>query len=243
MAATGFLEYYVQLFDTRARGYINDSTGVAVAMTANTATKATLFTDDRGTTLANPMTFTSGVLRFFVADTVTTVDLSLLTANGHALFVKGLTPSQHRLDIEPERITQKLAIPYVHTATLTATVQDTSFRLSASMLVKDVELDITTLSTLGVMNVGTSTTPSGFVALATIATTGLQALLLQEDIVSAVTFYGTLLASATGTVRKKHIRANATSGASIVYNNVTSAAATGDGFIYLSFDRIPSRAT
>lgn len=241
MAAPGFLEYYVQLFDTRTRTFISDSTGTAVAMTVSTATKSTLYSDDRGTSLANPMTFTSGTLRFFTADTITSLDLSLLTANGHALFVKGLTPSMHRLDINPDKIEQKLILPYVHTSTLTASVQDTGFDLSAAMLVKDVEIDIITASTLGVMNVGTSTTPSGFVALATIATTGLQALLLQEDIVSAVTFYGTLLASATGTVRKKHVRANATSGANIVYNNVTAAAAGGDGFIYLSFDRIPSR--
>ena len=241
MAASGFNEYYVQLFDSRTRAPISDSTGVCVAMTVNTATKATCYSDDRGTALTNPMTFTGGALRFFTADTAATIDLSLLTANGHARFVKGLSPSQHRIDIDPEQLRYKLILPYVHTATLTASVQDTGFDLSAAMLVHDVEVDIITASTLGVMNVGTSTAPSGFVALATIATTGLQALLLQEDIVSAVTFYGTLLASASGTVRKKHIRANATSGANIVYNNVTAATVAGDGFIYLTYDRVPSR--
>lgn len=241
MAASGFLEYYVQLFDTRSRTYISDSTGTAVVMTVGTATKATLFNDDRGTTLANPMTFTSGVLRFFTADTATTVDLSLLTANGHSLYVRALAPSNHRLDINPEKVEYKLAIPYVHTATLTAAIQNTGFTISAAMLIKDVEIDVVTLSTLGVMNVGTSTASTGFVVAASIATTGIQALLLQEGLVSTDNFYGTLLASTTSTLRKKYIRANATSGASIVYNNVTSAAAQGDGFIYLQYDRIPSR--
>ena len=240
--ASGFTEWYVQLFNTRTRQAIADSTGVCAVLTESSAAKPTIYTTGSGQTAAsNPLTFTAGVINFWTADTVTALDLSVLTANGHAIFADSVNASNHRIDINPDQIFQKLVIPYIHTATLTASVQDTGFDLSAAMLVKDVEVDIITLATGGVLNVGTSTAPSGFVALATIATTGLQALLLQEDIVSAVTFYGALLASATGTVRKKHVRANATSGANIVYNNVTSSSTAGDGFIFLSFDRIPSR--
>jgi len=47
------------------------------------------------------------------------------------------------------------------------------------------------------------------------------------------------LANITGNyVRKLHRRANATSGANIVYTNATSATTVGAGYIYLRYDRI-----
>jgi hypothetical protein len=89
--------------------------------------------------------------------------------------------------------------------------------------------------------VGTSTTTTGF-GFVSAATTGIPAALLEEALVSASAGFGSFFTVLTGPyVRKKHVRANTTSGANIIYTNTTSSSTAGSGYIYLLFDRIPSR--
>jgi hypothetical protein len=110
------------------------------------------------------------------------------------------------------------------------------------MLVKDIELDVITAMTGGVLDIGTSTDPDGFADGVSAATTGFPITLLEEALVSTSGLFGALLANATGTyARKKYYRANSTSGASIVYTNTTSSSTAGAGYIYLTFDRLPTR--
>ena len=186
------------------------------------------------------MTFTNGIVRFFTASSVTACDLTMLTATGHSIFIESATPSMHRIDIDPDRMVQKLVLPYLIVGASEAVV-DTGFDIAANMLIKDIEVDVFAVGTGAVLTVGTSTTTTGF-GFVSAATTGIPAALLEEALVSASAGFGSLLTVLTGPyVRKKHIRANATSGANIIYSNTTSSSTAGSGYIYLTYDRLPSR--
>lgn len=241
MAAPGYTEWQISLFNTRTRTYIDDDTGVCNVLTENSPTEITIYTNDRGTSASNPITFTNGTIRFFTADTVTAVDLSILTSNSHAVFAESVAPSNQRIDINPDTIPQKLVIPYVVVGA-SEVIVDTGFDLAANMLVKDIELDVCTVGTGAVLDIGTSTDSDGFADGVAASVTGFPATLLEEALVSTSGLFGALLAMATGTyVRKKHVRANATSGANIVYTNTTISSTAGNGYIFLLFDRIPTR--
>ena len=240
--STGFRAFSVTLFNTRTRKPIDDDSGICNVLTDGSPVELTIYSDDHGgTAAANPITFTNGVIDFWTSDTVTSVDLSILTSTSHALFVESLNESQHRVDIDPERITQKVVIPYLVVGASEAIV-DTGFDLNANMLVHDIEVEVVTLGTGAVLDIGTSTDSDGFADGVVASTTGFPITMLEEALVSGSGLFGLLLANPTGTsVRKKHIRANATSGANIVYTNTTISSTAGHGYIFLKFDRIPTR--
>lgn len=241
MAAPGYTEWYFQLFNTQTRQAIDDDTGIVNVLTENSPVEITIYSDDRGTTASNPLTLTNGVARFFTADSVTAVDLSVLTSTSYAVFVESFVPSNHRVDIDPNRIQQKVVIPYIVVGASEAVV-DTGFDIAANMLIKDIEVDVAAVGTGAVLLVGTSTVTSGFCIGVAVSTTGIPATLLEEANVSSSAVFGQYLANGTGTfVRKKHVRANSTSGANIIYSNTTSSSTAGNGYIYLLFDRIPTR--
>ena len=176
MSAT-YTEFYVQLINKRTQKPIDDDTGLCNVLTASTATEATIYSDENGTSATNPLTMTDGIIRFFTAVSVTTVDLSILTASGHAVFIETLTPSQHRIEVDTDDyMNQKLIIPF---CTLTASnigVIDTGFDLLAGMQVKDIYAHITTAATGGLFSLGVSAdlsaTSAKFLLLANGSATG-----------------------------------------------------------------------
>jgi hypothetical protein len=241
--STGFTEWYFQLFNTRTRKPIDDDSGICNVLTDGSPVEISLYTSGNGQTAAsNPITFTNGVINFWTADTVTSLDLTIQTASAHAVFAESVTLSDHRIDIDPDRMVQKLVIPYTFSGASEAIV-DTGFDIFAAMLIKDIELDVFTAMTGGVLDIGTSTDTDGFLDGIAASTTGFPITALEEAIVSTSALFGAYLANITGTyVRKKHVRANATSGANIVYTNTTSSSTAGNGYVYLTYDRLPSRA-
>ena len=238
-----YTEWAFYLYERHASGVdtpIADSTGVVNILTASDPSEVTCYADQNGTAASNPMTFTNGRVRFYTAPSVTSIDISGLTANGHAFFYQGITPSVHRIVIDPTRMLHKMVIPYQVVGASEAVV-DTGFDILANMLVTDIEIHVTTLGTGAQLDVGTSTTPAGFCDNVSVATTGYPATVLEEALVSTSGLFGSLLANTTGTnVRKKHKRANATSGANIVYSNTTSSSTAGEGYIYLTYTRVPT---
>lgn len=239
--SASYTEWFFQLFDTRTRKPLADSTGVYNVLTASSPVELTIYSDKNGTSASNPGTMVNGQMRFYTANTVTSCDISVLTANGHALFLKSATPSQGRIDVNPERMQQKLVIPYAIVGA-SETVVDTGFDILSNMMIVDIELDVVTAGTGAALTVGTSTATTGFANGVAASTTGFPTTIMEEALVSSSGLFGSLLAVATGTnVRKKHIRANATSGANIVYSNTTSSSTAGAGYIYLTYHRIPTR--
>lgn len=239
--SVGYTEWYFQLFNTRTRQAIDDDAGVCNVLTDGSPAEATIYSDQNGTSASNPMTFSNGVIRFWTTSSVTSLDLSVLTNSGHSFFCESVTPSLHRIDVDPDKFLYKLVIPYTYSGA-SETVVDTGFDISASMLIKDIEVDVVTVMTGGVLDIGTSTDSDGFADGVSAATTGFPATVLEEALVSTSSLFGALLANITGTyARKKHVRANSTSGANIVYTNTTSSSTAGNGYIYLTYDRLPTR--
>ena len=238
-----FTEWSFYLYERHASGVdspISDSTGVINVLVAGDPSEVSIYSDMNGTAASNPMTFTNGRVRFFTATTVTSIDISGLTAKGHAFFYQSITPSVHRIVIDPTRMFHKLVIPYQVVGASEAVV-DSGFDILDNMLITDIELHVTTVGTGAALDIGTSTDSDGFADGVSAATTGYPATILEEALVSTSGLFGALLAMATGTnVRKKHRRANATSGANIVYLNTTSSSTAGEGYIYLTYNRIPT---
>lgn len=242
---TTYTEWHLQLIDGRKSSHgasvtIDDDTGVYDVLTAGDPARITLYSDENGTSLSAPATMSNGIMRFYTASSVTSVDITLLTANGHAFFLEDITPSNHRVVVYPDKMESILILPYKVVGASEAVV-DTGFDLSANMLVKDVWLHTTTLGTGAVLDVGTSTDADGFLDGITVDATGYLAAAVFEEVPTSAHQLGALIASTTGkNVRKLHRRANATSGANIVYTNTTSSSTAGAGYVYLNYMRIPT---
>lgn len=254
-----YTEYYVQLKDSRTRRPIDDDSGLYTVMTATTPAAATCYSDANGTALTLPATMTDGVIRFFTAISVTTVDVTILTAAGQAYFIEGLTPSQHYVDVDPDRTAQNLFIvPYNLNSGCDA-LMDTGFDLLAGMRIKDVLLQSTTGSTANGVYIGVSGTTNGFLSIATTTSTGwkvygspiVTSATGSAYYVSATQIRGSLLsewnaglitASAGGAKgywsRKSYIPTAATS--LIVMVAATNSGGSGAGYIYLEYDLLPT---
>lgn len=240
MARNQYTEYYLQLINGRTGAPIDDDSGLYNVLVADDPSEVTLYSDSNGTSQANPGTMTNGIIRFFTVNTVTSVDISILDATGHAFFLEGITPSLHRVVVMPEEINNMLILPF-QIVGASETIVDTGFDLSANMMVKDVFVHITTLGTGATIDVGTSTDSDGFLDTIPCSATGWPAIQLEEALVSTSCLIGALLTVVTGPyVRKLHMRANTTSGANIVYTNSTSSSTAGEGYIYISYMRVPA---
>lgn len=239
--SAAYTQWRIQLFDSRTCKPLDDDSGVYNVLTAGSPVELTIYSSASGTSKDNPATLKDGAMEFYTASTVTSLDITGLTANGHSFFAEGLTVSNGRIDINPELMNQKLVLPYVIVGA-SETIVWTGFTIGAGMLIKDIELDVATVGTGAVLDIGTSTDSDGFADGVAASVTGLPITLLEEALVSTSGLFGALLANATGTyARKKHMRANSTSGATIVYTNTTSSSTAGNGYIFLTYDRIPTR--
>lgn len=237
MPRNNMTEWYVQLINGRTGRPISDDL-VCNVLTDGDPAEITIYSDDDSTSLSNPIvtTATNGIIRFFTANSVTSVDLSILTDDGYAFFIESLTPSQHRLVVWPETEGHVLVVPY-DVAGTTEALQDTGFNIPANVLVKDVFLHTTTLATSGALDIGVSGDTDGFLDAVTAAATGFKAL---SEVYASGGIIGALIAAASGsTTRVLYRAATATS---LVYLNTTAASAAGAGYIYLTLIRVPTGA-
>ncbi len=240
---SNFKEFHLQLVDGRTQRPIDDDTGIFVVLTEGSPVKATLYSNGQGDSLSQTtgVTMTDGVVRFWTADSVSAVDVIVHTSESHSFFIESLTVSQHSETVWPEASgLYNLVIPYLVVGA-SEVVVDTGFDIFPKMLIKDCYIHVTTLGTGAALEVGTSTDSDGFADAVSVAATGFPLTLLEEALTSTSSLIGALLAYATGTGnRKLHRRANATSGANIVYSNTTSSSTAGSGYIYLTYQRIPT---
>ena len=89
MARNGRKHWFVQLFNKRTTRMIDDDSGVCNVLVAGSPVEVTIYATEMGTSAgSNPLTFTDGKIEFWTADTVTSVDISIYTANGDAVFVQ-----------------------------------------------------------------------------------------------------------------------------------------------------------
>lgn len=251
--ASSYTEYFVQLVNKRTKQAIDDDSGKYIVMTVDVPTLATIYSDNQGTAPAYVATnvagtITNGQIRFYTATSVTSVDLSILTADGQAVFVKGLTPSQHRVEVDVENTDQLLIFPYYNyiptpyvSASITATGSAWSpgLAIPANAIVKDCWARTSTLGTTSTINIGVSGTPSGLLAGVTAAVTGIHYPLTPEVTGGTATFArGTLLmATLTNLNLTNYVAAAATS--LVFYNNTVTVLAAEKGWVYLSYELLP----
>ncbi len=238
---SNFQEWRIQLVDGRTMKPIDDDSGIFNVLTEGSPVEATIYSDSMGTAASNPGTMTDGVIRFWTLASVTALDISVVTAQAHSFFLESLSVSDAHITVWPENSgLYNMVIPYLVVGASEAVV-DTGFDILAKMLIKDCYIHVTTAGTGAVLQIGTSTSAAGFANGVSAATTGFPLTLLEEALTSTSSLIGALLAYATGTGnRKLHRRANATSGANITYTNTTSSSTAGSGYIYLTYQRIPS---
>lgn len=257
--ASNYVEWAFQLYNRRTGRPISDATGLYRVLTANTATVQTIYKDAQGTSLTQPATLASGAGRFFTDSSFTTVDLTMLTASGQSYFVEGLTPSQHRVDVDPEKLEYTFIVDWQGT-TGCGVAAATGFSLLAGMKIKDVNIHVTTASTATAFDFGVSGTPKGFASLAITSATGWKqndVIMISSEsatfpIVQAVQKRGSLLVDwatgfsatattgrSTGFFSKKPYIVTATT--ALVYGPAeTQTAATANGYIYISYDLLPT---
>lgn len=245
---SNYTEYAVQLWDARTQMEIDDDTGVCNVLTANSPAEVTIYSDAHGTAASNPLTISNGLIRFFTAATETSVDITGLTASGHPFFIAGLTPSQHRHEIDREdRTNLTLILPWtIDTSGVSFT--DTGFDLNSLHLVKDIRVKVITAGgTSNILNVGHSASLSGLFN-AVISATGLKqreqygGLACANPVAATISltlngWYGvSMLYSATdNTSIKPYFLGAATS---IVYKEANQTGATGAGYIYMILDKL-----
>lgn len=251
--ASNYQIWDLQLYNRRTDRPYSDDTGKFTVLAAGSPTVQTAYSDDRGTSLTLPGTIAGGRIKFYLDASVTSVDISFLTADGYAQFVEDVTPSMHRIDILPEQRSQLFAFPMVFNAGGTET--DTGFDIPVNMLVGECFTKVSTVDAGETVSIGLLSSESGgdadgFVALASVATAGYvdNAGVITGgtniDFTSGVT-YGVLLASfingsdavATGggVIRKRH----RTDGVAKSISYTPSSSDTFAGYGVLCWERLP----
>jgi hypothetical protein len=220
---------------------VNDDTGLYNVLTQNDPAEVTLYSDAQGSSQSNPGTMTDGIIRFWTASTVTAVDISVLTATGHAYFLEDVTQSNHKIIVNPDATEYTLVLPY---SAVSASVSvDTGFTIPSNMLIKDVWLRVVTLGTAARIDVGTSVDRNGFLVEGIADTTGYKVAseaLVSNSVSGSPGTLLTILQTNAHVRSSGYVRANTTSGASIVYDNITATSLAGAGYIFLRFTRMPA---
>ena len=138
---SNYKEWFVKLKDQRNQRPIDDDSGVAYVLVAASPVEIAIV-DRFGTALANPLAFSNGELRFYTAKSVTSLDISLLTATGYAVYATSIDNSEHSLFIDREQRSQLLVVPY---AASDNTLVDTGFDLPANLVIQEAMLRVVTV--------------------------------------------------------------------------------------------------
>lgn len=145
---------------------ITASGGAVHVATANSPAKATLY-DSSGASLANPVALTNGGAEFYVADSITAVDLYIAAPGGQFLVREDVTPAIHNFTVDTSERYQVYKIPFASADSTAATEKDTGFNLPATAqvlpLLGGAGITVTTAATAGAktIDVGTLSSESG----------------------------------------------------------------------------------
>jgi hypothetical protein len=265
-------EWNIQLFDTLKGRPIDDDTGKFQVYQASTPVRQTIY-NAAGTQLTQEVvgtsfisrTMTDGRLRFFANATATALDISILTAQGRAYFLKGVQPSQHRVDVNPHVGTFTLVAAFNDKASCT-TVRPLGFAMKKGMLIHDVRVKVAAAfagaaAASNRYSFGRSGAALGFINQITLSATGFKnpAPTVSTTGVVLVNRYGSDLAlfhaSSTGGVdfyvRKNYIAPTATNlvckrqTAATLTHSFTNTGVSGAGkaYVYYVYTLLPTEAS
>ena len=243
-----FTEYYVQLINARTKAALTDDTGVYNVLTTSTPAEATIYSDDQGTSASNPGTITDGIIKFYTAVSVASVDVTFLTSDGYPGFIAGLTPSQHRFEVNTDdRTNLTLVLPFTIAASAVS-AYSSGFALNALHVVKDIKVKVTTAGgTSNILNVGHSASLSGLFN-AVLSATGLKqreqfgGLACANPVAATVSltlgawFGVSMLYSATDNTNVKPYFGGAVT--TVCFKEANQTGATGAGYVYMILDKL-----
>jgi len=171
-------EYKIQLKSAALLTAIITAGGTCYVATNGAAAKATLYTA-AGSSLANPVTPTRGNINFFVADSVSLVDLYILAPGGQFLVVKDLAASgPNEILVDTSNRHQCMVIPISYADSTAAAETATGFTEPANaLMLPNPAFKVTAIDATETIDVGTLSTDSGdadgFLAAIDVATLGL----------------------------------------------------------------------
>lgn len=224
--------FQLKLRDPRT-GLAMNGSGWAFVCAANDATQqatvnATTFVAN---TAGAPIAFTNGVISFAVVDTVTSVDVYVLTAEGRFVELLGAKPgTQAELNVPTWDRNSVLKIPFSATDSTAATEKDTGIDLPANCVVlPDVGILVTTIDatediTFGLLSSESGGDADGFGVALSVATAGL---VMAKSATTATR--GALIGA--GTLDRGHA-SNAVTAKSISYT-LSTGSDTAEGFLLL----------
>lgn len=239
---------------------ISDSTGRVMVLTEDLPSSPTIYTDENGTVLTQTfgiavLPLVNGRVTFWTANTVQAVDITGITADGRAIGMNSVLPSQGRIYVNPMTGPQVVAIPFGASNNVE---RDTGLRLPSNCLISatDIKLRVTTIDAARTLQVGLLSSEAGgsvngLINAASVATAGFVELLPQISNGAVIDFntanfvggfLGTNIAGAdaVATVGGFTPKVYRTDGVarSISYTG-SAGSATAAGYIYLSYTRLP----
>jgi len=152
------------------------SVGGFVYVTAADGTAKAALTDKDGASISNPLALTNGSFDFYVADTITTVDLYIQSPTGHFIVAKGVKSSGNSsIFVDNGSAHTTVVIPF-NIADTTAAVETSCGFTCIGAVQPNVAVDVVTVDATETIDVGTDSTDSGdangFLALADVDVAG-----------------------------------------------------------------------
>jgi hypothetical protein len=194
------LKYKFQLQDRPLGAFAGPSIlttgGKAMVCVAGTPGKATLY-DSAGASLANPISLTRGSGEFYTANTVTAVDLFIMTGDGQFVTLWSVGPDElNEVPVDRDNRHQMLVLPFsIADQVSDATAIASGFTLMVGMVFLPwPHVKITTIDAAITVDVGITGDENGFISAADTATLGLVKDVDGTLIASIVTYIATAVA-------------------------------------------------
>jgi len=208
--------------------------GLVMVATAGGSAKATLYNAD-GTSLANPVTLTSGGAEIYVADSIDTVDLYIMAPGGQFVSKAGVAPgADPDIAVDTTNRNQVAVIPFSVTDQAgDATETSTGFIEPANaMFLPNASVRVTTIDATETVDVGTlAGDPNGFIAAAAVGVLGV----IKGTLANGAATLGALLfVQDSITAGDAAPEAHVSTGLAITYT-LTTGADTAEGFIVLPY--------
>lgn len=266
MSLVNLRHYFASIVNTRTKKPIDDDTGSFQVYTVSTPTRATIYNAagvalTQATQFGNfvSRTMTDGIVEFWTDRSVSSVDVSVLTAGGRSYFLKGLKPSQHRVDVDPEQTEFTLVVGTNDSASSTAQ-RNLGFQAKKGMIIKDVFVKTTTAfvgaaTASNRLNIGVAGNSAGLAKLLDVSATGYHQIKPHSTTgkIFATQFAGSLLAdwqtasNATAPgwyARKPYFVPTATqltvARAAALTGTMTGTNARGKGYIFFVYSLDPT---
>jgi hypothetical protein len=180
------LRYRFQLQDRALGAFAGPSVtgtgGKAIVCAAGSQAKATLY-DSAGAALANPISLTLGAGTFHTANTVTAVDIFILTGEGYSAQLWSVGPDElHEVPIDRSNLHQMLVLPISVADQVTNNTEvDTGLDLIAGMVMETwPHIKVVTEDATETVDVGTGEAvpadggdSDGYISAAALDTAGL----------------------------------------------------------------------